>query len=192
MEIKYISIKKLIKDTYPTTYINSLLNDVLKMTLPTKKDYPEYEFWFWNKQVTGIYDGNRDIVLALSNNQIVGISSIKKENNEDKICTLYIKNNFRKNQIGNNLVEKSIELLDNSRPLLTMPINKLNQYKKLIKKYNWILTDSIDDCYNKNTTELIFNGELKERNYESNKILLKSNNNLFKIILKFKYYYLFK
>lgn len=184
MKIEYISIKNLIKDKYPIEYISSLLNQVLNITLPTKKDYPDYEFWFWDKQVAGIYDGNRDIIIALFNNKLVGISSIKRDKNEDKICTLYVENNFRKNKIGIDLVEKSIELLDNTRPLLTMPLNKINQYKKIINKYNWILTDSIDDYYKKNTTELIFNGELKGEAINLNKILVKDNNNIFKIILK--------
>ena len=40
-----------------------------------------------------------------------------------------------------------------------MPLNKINQYKKIINKYNWILTDTIDDYYKKNTTERL---ELKK------------------------------
>jgi putative peptidoglycan lipid II flippase len=38
------------------------------------------------------------------------------------------------------------------------------QFKNIIKRYDWQLTDCIDGCYEENTSELVFNGNLSSNN----------------------------
>ncbi|MDO4963838.1 MAG: hypothetical protein Q4E75_07085, partial [bacterium] len=72
----------------------------------------------------------------------------------------------RKQKLGITLVDKSIEIMDTSKPLITMPSSYLPQFHNLIKRYDWQLTDCISDCYLEGTNELIFNGELSNNNQE--------------------------
>lgn len=93
MKVKYYSLKELINKNTPIEIIDKIIMEILKVTLPVKEDYPEYKNWFLNKQVKGI-SLDRDIIFAVYNNEIVGVSSIKGDSIEKKICTLYVKKMF--------------------------------------------------------------------------------------------------
>lgn len=161
MKIKYLCVSSMLKENYPKETIDNLLNKILVVTLSAKNDYPDYANWFNEKQVSGIYDGTRDVIVALYGDEIIGVSSIKNDVDEKKICTLYIKDKYRKNKTGIFLVEKSIDILGTDKPLITMPISTLPEFKNIIKKYNWTLSDNIKDCYKENTDELVFNGYIE-------------------------------
>ena len=45
-----------------------------------------------------------------------------------------------------------------------MPSSYLPQFKNIIKRYDWQLTDCIDGCYQEDTSELVFNGEVSQGN----------------------------
>ena len=47
-----------------------------------------------------------------------------------------------------------------------MPSSYIPQFKNIIKRYDWQLTDCIDGCYEENTSELVFNGEISNGNKE--------------------------
>ena len=47
-----------------------------------------------------------------------------------------------------------------------MPSSYLPQFKNIIKRYDWQLTDCIDGCYEEHTSELVFNGEISNANKE--------------------------
>lgn len=157
----YIKLSELIKQNYPKEIIGKLIAEILKTTLPAKKDYPDYEKWFLEKHIPGCYQGTRDTIIAIKKGTIVGIANLKNDT-EQKICTLYIKPGFRRKKEGINLVEQTFEFLNTNKPIITMPITKIKQFYSIIEKYDWNLTESIDDCYKENTTELIFNDPKKE------------------------------
>lgn len=179
----YVSVLELIRDHYPQEIIDHLIADVLEMTLAAKKDYPEFATWFMEKHVPGLYNGTRDIVLAISKNEIIGIANLKNDG-EKKICTLYIKPLRRRKKEGLLLVERSFDFLGTETPLITMPISKVKDFFPIIKKYGWSLDDKIEDCYKDNTTELIFNQSLEPLSIHDSlpdtleKIYLKKNPNI--------------
>lgn len=45
-----------------------------------------------------------------------------------------------------------------------MPSSYLPQFKNIIKKYDWHLTDCIDSCYQEDISELVFNGKVSQAN----------------------------
>ena len=141
-----------------------ILNDVLILSLLVKDDYPDYKEWYQNKQIPGIYDGTRNIIIAHIKDRIVGFVSLKKTPEEKKICTFYVEKSFRKNQIGTILAEKAIEYLEEEKPLITIPMDKLNQFIKISKKYKWEISDIKENLYRTTTPEVIVNGKLEERN----------------------------
>ena len=144
--------------------------------MQVKTDYPDYKSWFLAKQVSGLYDNTRNIIVAHIDGKLVGFTSLKKTEDERKICTFYVEKRFRKNQIGSRLVEKSIEFLDTEQPLITIPMDKLKEFVRIGNKYNWKVTDIIENLYRINNPEVIVNGELIETNLSTetvNKTLSK-------------------
>ena len=160
--INYYSLSKLISQGHN---IEPIIYKILLVTIASKTTYPEYANWFINKHVPGIYLGTRDTIIAVHNNKIIGVSNIKREK-ENKLCTVYFDPKYRKQKLGITLVDKSIELIGDSKPLITMPSSYLPQFKNIIKRYDWQLTDCIDNCYLENTRELVFNGEISQPNQE--------------------------
>lgn len=160
--INYYSLSKLVKEGID---IEPIINEILLTTISAKTTYPEYTKWFIEKHIPGIYLGTRDTIIAVHNNKIVGVSNIKRDK-ENKLCTVYFDPKYRKQRLGITLVDKSIELIGDSKPLITMPSSYLPQFKNIIKRYDWQLTDCIDGCYEENTSELVFNGEISNGNKE--------------------------
>lgn len=161
-KIEVDSLEELIRKNYPVEYIQKLINDVLVLSMMVKDDYPDYRNWFLNKQVPGIYDGNRNIIVAHINDQIVGFVSLKKDDTERKICTFYIAKTFRKNKVGSILALRAIEWLEYEKPLITIPTDKLGDFIRIAKRYNWEVTDIKDGLYRINNPEIILNGYIKE------------------------------
>ena len=173
--INYYSLSKLVKEGID---IEPIINEILLVTISAKTTYPEYTKWFIEKHIPGIYLGTRDTIIAVHNNKIVGVSNIKRDK-ENKLCTVYFDPKYRKQRLGITLVDKSIELIGDSKPLITMPSSYLPQFKNIIKRYDWQLTDCIDGCYQEDTSELVFNGEVSQGN--------KSLSNEERILLTYKH-----
>ena len=166
-KIEIDSLDDLIKKQYPIEYIQKIINDVLTISMLVKDDYPDYRGWFLNKQVPGIYDGSRNIIVAHVNNQTVGFVSLKRDANEKKICTFYISKSFRKNKVGSILALKAIEWLEYDKPLITIPTDKLGDFIRIAKRYNWEVTDIKDGLYRTNNPEIILNGAIMDTNIET-------------------------
>lgn len=136
-------------------------------------DYPNYKDWFFEKQLfETINSENRNIFFVRNSNnkdEIIAVACLKN-NNEKKICTLYVLNKFRGQGIGNRLIEKSMDWLGTTKPLVTLTDYKYEMFKPIIDKYNWELTEVVNDLYKVNSKELCFNGTL---NRNKSKLLKK-------------------
>ena len=161
-KIQITDLNNLIKQNYPYEVIKKLIDEVLLISMQVKYDYPDYKNWFLSKQVTGLYDNTRNIIIAHIDGKLVGFTSLKKTDTEKKICTFYVEKRFRKNQIGSKLVEKSIEFLETEQPLITIPMDKLNEFIKISNKYGWKITDIQENLYRTTVPEVIVNGVVLE------------------------------
>lgn len=180
--IKFYSLQDLLKKGID---INPIIDEILHVTISAKSTYPEYAMWFMEKHVPGIYAGMRNTIIAVDNNLVVGVANIKSK--ENKLCTLYFDPKYRRQGLGIKLVEESLDYLSTSKPLITMPSSYIKDFKKIIKRYGWELTDCIEDCYMKNVSELVFNGELSLANKElsnEERLILTYNHTKDKNILK--------
>lgn len=172
-KIEIHDLHELINQNYPIEIVQKIINDVLTISMLVKNDYPNYREWFINTQVPGLYDNSRNIIVAHINDQIVGFVSLKKTPTEKKICTFYVEKRFRRNQIGTILVEKAIEYLEEEKPLITIPMDKLNEFIRIANKYNWKITDIKENLYRTTTPEVIVNGYVQQESTE------KDNNKSF-------------
>lgn len=60
-------------------------------------------------------------------------------------------------------MEKAIEYLGTEKPLITNPLNKLNEFTRIVEKYNWKISDIKENLYRLNNPEVIVNGELEDK-----------------------------
>ena len=75
-KIEIHDIKALIDENYPPEMIKNLLDQVLKISILVKNDYPDYKNWYLNTQIPGLYDNTRNIIIAHIKNRIVGFVSV--------------------------------------------------------------------------------------------------------------------
>lgn len=53
---------------------------------------------------------------------------------------------------------KIVNYLEEEKPLITIPMDKLNEFIKISNKYNWEITDIKENLYRTTTPEVIVNG----------------------------------
>ncbi len=183
-KIEIHDLQELIHQNYPQEMVEKLIQQVLILSLKVKKDYPDYKSWFLTTQVPGLYDNTRNIIIAHIKDKIVGFISLKKTKEEKKICTFYVEKNFRRNKIGTILVERAINYLEDEKPLITIPFNKLNEFTRIGEKLSWEITDIRENMYRADIPEVIVNGNASETS--SNIVLPDSNKSLKKIYRKYR------
>lgn len=183
-KIEIHDLQELIHQNYPQEMVEKLIQQVLILSLKVKKDYPDYKSWFLTTQVPGLYDNTRNIIIAHVKDKIVGFVSLKKTQEEKKICTFYVEKNFRRNKIGTILVERAINYLEDEKPLITIPFNKLNEFTRIGEKLSWEITDIRENMYRADIPEVIVNGNASETS--SNIVLPDCNKSLKKIYRKYR------
>lgn len=142
------------------------ITKIYLLTKDLEKKYPNYKEWFLNKQVPESLNSiRRNIFFSIDGNKVTGVSCVKNYDDEKKLCTLFVDKDYRNCGIGDELIKKSIEFLGCSKPILTINSQEVKEFKNIIKKYNWNITDSISNLYNPGESEIIFNGksDIKKR-----------------------------
>ncbi len=141
------------------------------------KDYPKHKEWYFHKQIPRIFTPNGEILFARSEedyNKIIAMACLKKDDEEQKICTLYVSDQCRGQHLGTRMVEASMEFLGTTKPLITLADYKLPMFQPIIDKYDWELTEVVCGLYNDRAKELCFNGKLTKENInEQTKKVLK-------------------
>lgn len=123
-----------------------IIDEIYELTKEIGNTYSDYKEWFYNKQTK---EENRKTIY-LKTNEIIGVVNLKKE--ENKLCTIYLKEEYRNIGISNILLEEAFKYLDTTKPYLTCNKNNLKYLNNIIKKYNWKKTGIIN-------SEIEFNKE---------------------------------
>ena len=92
------------------------------------------------------------------------MACLKKDEEEQKICTLYVLDKYRKLGIGTAIIEESMKWLGTTKPFITLRDYKLEMFMPIINKYDWKLTEIVSGLYNDKLQELCFNGNLIKNN----------------------------
>ncbi|MEE3342731.1 MAG: hypothetical protein VZS44_01415 [Bacilli bacterium] len=130
------------------------VNEIYLLTDYNKLQYPEYYKWYYQKNLPRIITGNGEAIFYLDGFQIVGLSMLKKTEDESKICTLLINEDYRKKGYSKLILEDSYEYLGTEKPLITIPEKRLDEFSKIIKDYGWVATETTNKYY---SPEIIFN-----------------------------------
>lgn len=159
------SVQELIKQGVDKRSLLKVCDELYEMTDFISVDYPKHKSWFYKKHLPATFTENsgRDIIYAHDENAIIyGTAFIKQDEVEKKICTLFVADNARGLGIGTKLVEKSMEILKTTKPMITLADYKLPMFEGLIKKYGWEQTQIVKGLYNEKNLELVYNGHLDE------------------------------
>ena len=134
-------------------------------------EYSGFSKWF-----DGLFENDhelslqREIIICEENFQIAGISILKRNADERKICTLRVDKRFRRLGIGRELIELSFQWLGDEKPLITVQGIKEPQYRALFNRYGFKLEQENRNYYRLFSTELAYNGELPSKKMELCKI----------------------
>ena len=119
--------------------------------------YDNFFIWYYKKVFNKLkLSKNREIILLLINNKIIGFTILKKTYSENKICSLYIKENFRNKGYSTYLINEAIKYLNDKYPIISIDKRKINEFKYIFKKFNFNCTSIVNYIYN-NKTEIYFN-----------------------------------
>lgn len=140
------------------------------------EDYPKHKEWYFTKQLPETISTDARNILFVRNpeneNEIVSIACLKKDEEEQKICTLFVSDKCRGLGIGSAIIEESMKWLGTTKPLITLVDYKLEMFRPIIEKYDWELTEIVSGLYNDRSQELCFNGTLTKDNTETIKTQL--------------------
>lgn len=122
-------------------------------------DYPHHKEWFFKKHLPFI-GKDREIIYLTFHRNICGVAFLKKTALEKKICTFYVTEHSRNRGVGHLLLEECFKYLETTKPLISMPKYKVRYFLYYVYKYDWKITQILQEFYNKDNDEVVFNGEL--------------------------------
>lgn len=138
-----------------------ITKEIYDMSKFLNEIYPGYEKWFFEKQLNGCHTELRNIFFVKNEEgKVVGFTCLKKYENEKKICTILVDEEYRRKGIGTLLFEEAMKYLETPKPLITFPEDRAKMFESFIKKYEWELTDVLTDAYNQGIKEFCYNGKL--------------------------------
>lgn len=129
-------------------------NEIYLLTDYNRLQYPEYYKWYYQKNLPRILAGNGETIFYLDGFQIVGLSMLKKSENESKICTFLINKEYHKRGYSKLILEDSYEYLGTERALITIPEKRLDEFSEIIESYGWVASETTNEYY---SPEVIFN-----------------------------------
>lgn len=127
-------------------------NDLFLNTQFNSEQYPGYLQWYYGKNIPRILSGDGEGLFDLDAYILKGLIFLKYD--EKKISTLYVDEEYRRNGLGQKLLEVAFNLLGTDKPLITIPEHKLFMFEKFIRDYNWKESGVINSYHSK---EIIFN-----------------------------------
>ena len=147
-------MEKYVLSTMRDKNFSRAANEIYLLTDYNKLQYPEYFKWYYQTNIPRILSGEGEAIFYLDGFQIVGLSMLKRTDDEAKICTFFIDEEYRKRGYSSLLLEDSFGYLGTESPIITIPENRLDEFSKIIEAYGWVPTETTDKYY---SPEVVFN-----------------------------------
>lgn len=128
-------------------------------------DYPDFNFWL-DKIQSQLNTNMRSIVVckSVSDDKILGVSILKKSSEENKICTLRVANECQRMHIGSRLMEMSLRILEDDKPLITVSEDHIIEFSALLKRFRFAFKNKIKSIYINDKYEYFFNKPYEHQN----------------------------
>lgn len=145
--------------------IEKMFANKLLQVLANKLSDLEFEYPFFSKWLHKVFEelqiSEKRIILIYSNPDnifdIKGVAILKNTSEERKICTLRVLQPYRHQGIGTQLLKKSIEILKDPYPLITVSGVHMNSFGPFLRKNGFILKDKIKSLYRRGCYEYFYN-----------------------------------
>lgn len=135
------------------------LQHVYSILVKLGEIYPNFSSWYWDKVIPSVVLYKSKVILGYSKNNLVGVSIIKKDKHENKIRALRISDEYQKKGYGLYLIDHSLKVLEDDKPLVSVNQNMINEFSRIfINRYNFDLTFVHKSLYIQNELEYQFNG----------------------------------
>lgn len=132
-------------------------NEIYLATDYNHEQYPGYDKWFYSKTIPRVMSKKGEIIFYLDGYMLVGLTILKKEIDEKKICTFMILEEYRKKGYSKQLLEEAYKYLETETPLITIPAKRLDEFSKIITAYDWKESSRSNEY---NSEEVIFNEDI--------------------------------
>tara|TARA_R110002051_G_scaffold103257_1_gene175029 strand:+ start:1289 stop:1840 length:552 start_codon:yes stop_codon:yes gene_type:complete len=123
--------------------------------------YPGFCTWYWTKVIPGVGRGERKILISRLDTRVAGVAITKRDCAEAKLCTLWVAPTARATGVGRELMQAAIGWLGNEAPLFTVPAERIDEFRPLLKRFKFEETDRLGSAYRPGVTEHVFNGRLQ-------------------------------
>ena len=156
MQIKsYLGYHKEHRGLYRTLFV---------MTQPVGEVYDDYATWYKKTFIDGLKKGERGYIVAKEDKgQVVGCALLKNTPNEKKICTLFVRSDWRGRGVGTELMKSCIKVLG-PKPLLTVSQQNIGKFRPLLQRFGFELSakkrinDRIEYHFNDQRAEIVKRG----------------------------------
>lgn len=151
-------ISRIVDYRTPEDIKRTCFNKVRHFLYDLKCDYPFFEEWLEHVFVMS-YTKERSIITCESDDglEIYGVCIIKKNEQENKICTLRVAKEMQRRGIGTRLIGTAITLLHDELPLITVPEKHLEPFVKFLSPFNFKVISKVESVYNEGSYEYYFN-----------------------------------
>lgn len=139
-----------------TTYL-TLIDNIVNFSKNFTNNYLDYNNWFYNIHLEGLGNGRTTLFSTDKNGKIIGVCNIKNKDNEKKICSLLIDNQYKDTKLYHELIIKSFNHLNSTKPSIKILLEDYKYYIGIIEEYNWKLKE-IDK-----QTQLYYNNKKKKK-----------------------------
>ena len=147
-------MEKYILSNMKDSNFSKAVNEIYLLTDYNKLQYPEYYKWYYQNNIPRIIKGDGEAIFYLDGFQVVALSILKKTDEEAKICTLLINDDYRKRGYSALILEESFKYLGTEKPLITIPEKRIKEFSNIIKAYNWTESERTNKYF---SPEIIFN-----------------------------------
>ncbi len=120
--------------------------------------YPEIAKWYREKYIPSLKNGDGKLLMAIDDGKLVGFAMLKKSQDENKIRCLRVDKKYQDTGVGIRLIDKSIELLEDEKPVVTVAEEMIHLYSRsFVNRYGFELTDVNKGLYLPKKLEYCFN-----------------------------------
>lgn len=117
--------------------------------------YPNFDVWYFTNVIPSLKNGSKKMIVSQINKNLRGLAILKYS--EKKICHLSVMDLYKNKGYGIKLFEQSFNELKTDKPFLTVSEEKLPEFEKIFKYFDFKLTNVIEGYYRKNKKEYFYN-----------------------------------
>lgn len=123
---------------------------------PVSGLYPSFDAWFSFRFRRSFTSGYRIVIAAMSGSTIAGVALLKKTDSEHKICTLFVREEFRRQGAGSQLLLKAIENLQGKKIGISVAEERHQVLKGLLEKQGFSLKSEEKGYYRPDAVEYFY------------------------------------